>query len=303
MSLGERIYKLRTERNLSQGDLAEMLDVSRQSISKWENNSAVPDLDKIVKLSEIFGVSIDLLVKGEGDRDSHRSGAVDTSNRMENVVDAGGSQPTGFPPRMIAGTILLCMAFVLAVVFLAVGGGLVGFVLALPFLGCGIICFACKQNIGLWCSWLVYMLLDFYMRWATGINHSAIIGIVRNSVFYGKTWTLHAIFSVVLLLMLLVLIMITFRRFWKRPLVNSKKNLARLIIAWLVVAVVGVVFLILPYTGVYSIILKYIVSVGTIYQLVYTAVDWCRIIAFVYALTNTVRYVRTGKLAKEGEMS
>ena len=48
MSLGETIYRLRTEKNLSQGDLAEMLKVSRQSISKWENNSAVPDLEKII---------------------------------------------------------------------------------------------------------------------------------------------------------------------------------------------------------------------------------------------------------------
>ena len=65
MNLGERIYTLRSEKSLSQGDLAEMLNVSRQSISKWENNSAVPDLDKIIKLSEIFGVSIDTLVRGK----------------------------------------------------------------------------------------------------------------------------------------------------------------------------------------------------------------------------------------------
>ncbi len=65
MSLGETLYRLRAEKNLSQGDLAEKLDVSRQSISKWENNSAVPDLEKIVKLSEIFDVSLDVLVKGE----------------------------------------------------------------------------------------------------------------------------------------------------------------------------------------------------------------------------------------------
>lgn len=65
MSLGERIYRLRTEKNLSQGDLAERLEVSRQSVSKWENNSAVPDLEKIIKLGEIFGVSLDELVKGE----------------------------------------------------------------------------------------------------------------------------------------------------------------------------------------------------------------------------------------------
>ena len=65
MSLGERIYKLRTEKNLSQGDLADRLEVSRQSVSKWENNNAVPDLDKIIALSEIFEVSLDVLVKGK----------------------------------------------------------------------------------------------------------------------------------------------------------------------------------------------------------------------------------------------
>jgi len=58
MNLGERIFRLRTQLELSQNDLAEMLHVSRQSVSKWENNNAVPDLEKAVKLSEIFGVSL-----------------------------------------------------------------------------------------------------------------------------------------------------------------------------------------------------------------------------------------------------
>ena len=62
MSLGERIYKLRTEKGMSQGDLADALEVSRQSISKWETNGSVPELDKLVTLSEIFGVSSDELV-------------------------------------------------------------------------------------------------------------------------------------------------------------------------------------------------------------------------------------------------
>lgn len=67
MSLGERIYKLRTEKELSQGDLAEALEVSRQSISKWETNGSVPELDKLVKLSEVFGVSLDALVTRKED--------------------------------------------------------------------------------------------------------------------------------------------------------------------------------------------------------------------------------------------
>ena len=62
---GERLARLRAQAGLSQDDLAERLDVSRQSVSKWENNISVPDLDKLVKLGEVFGISLDELVKGE----------------------------------------------------------------------------------------------------------------------------------------------------------------------------------------------------------------------------------------------
>lgn len=64
MNLGENIYKYRTERNLSQTNLADALEVSRQSVSKWENNSAMPELDKLVKMSDIFQISLDELVFG-----------------------------------------------------------------------------------------------------------------------------------------------------------------------------------------------------------------------------------------------
>ena len=65
MNLGERIYELRNQMNLSQGDLADRLDVSRQSISKWENNMAVPDLDKLIKLCDVFEISLDELTGRE----------------------------------------------------------------------------------------------------------------------------------------------------------------------------------------------------------------------------------------------
>lgn len=65
MNLGENIYKYRTQRNLSQGDLADALDVSRQSVSKWENNNAVPDLDRLVKMAGLFEITLDELVTGK----------------------------------------------------------------------------------------------------------------------------------------------------------------------------------------------------------------------------------------------
>ncbi|MBQ9912671.1 MAG: helix-turn-helix domain-containing protein [Clostridia bacterium] len=65
-TLGERIYELRTRKGMSQGNLADSLDVSRQTVSKWENNQSVPELDRIIAMSDIFGVSVDYIVKGEG---------------------------------------------------------------------------------------------------------------------------------------------------------------------------------------------------------------------------------------------
>ena len=64
MNLSENIYRYRGEHNWSQSDLAEALDVSRQSVSKWENGTSVPDIDKLIKMRELFGVSIDDLVFG-----------------------------------------------------------------------------------------------------------------------------------------------------------------------------------------------------------------------------------------------
>ena len=59
MTIGEKITKLRSERGLSQEQLAELTEVSRQSVSKWEMGRALPQLDKLTKLCEIFGVSAD----------------------------------------------------------------------------------------------------------------------------------------------------------------------------------------------------------------------------------------------------
>lgn len=63
MTLGDKITALRKQNGWSQEALAEKLNISRQSVSKWESNSSVPDLDKIIRLSEIFEVSTDYLLK------------------------------------------------------------------------------------------------------------------------------------------------------------------------------------------------------------------------------------------------
>ncbi len=67
MTLAEKILSLRTQRGMSQDDLAEKLEVSRQSVSKWETAQSTPDLDKIIKLANLFGVTVDELVR-DGER-------------------------------------------------------------------------------------------------------------------------------------------------------------------------------------------------------------------------------------------
>lgn len=63
--MGGRLQRLRNQNSLTQEELAERLDVSRQSVSKWELNKTLPDVDKLIQLSEIYQVSIDYLIKGE----------------------------------------------------------------------------------------------------------------------------------------------------------------------------------------------------------------------------------------------
>lgn len=65
MPLGQNIYRLRSRLGLSQSELADRLDVSRQSVSKWELGSSTPELDKLIAMSELFGVTLDALVHGE----------------------------------------------------------------------------------------------------------------------------------------------------------------------------------------------------------------------------------------------
>ena len=65
MELKERLVQLRKDRSLSQNDLAEELNVSRQAISRWEQGTAVPSSDNLIYLSRLYGITLDELVYGK----------------------------------------------------------------------------------------------------------------------------------------------------------------------------------------------------------------------------------------------
>lgn len=70
MNFENNLQKLRKSKNLSQGQLAEIIDVSRQSISKWESGTTYPEMDKLLQLSELFNVSLDELIKEKTNKKS-----------------------------------------------------------------------------------------------------------------------------------------------------------------------------------------------------------------------------------------
>lgn len=65
MTFGNRLSRLRRENNLTQEQLAGLLGVSRQSVSKWESDAAYPETDKLIRLCELLGCTLDALVRGD----------------------------------------------------------------------------------------------------------------------------------------------------------------------------------------------------------------------------------------------
>lgn len=233
MTLGENIVRLRTQKNWSQGDLADALDISRQSVSKWETDASIPELDKLLKLSELFGVTLDELVRGED------------APKVETAAHAAQAVPASFAPQTpseqekrhtIVGTILLCSGAALLLACLILTGDLLaGLIYVLPFFLCGIICFTVKHRTGLWCGWAVYTCIDFYLRFATGLSWT--------TTFMTHLWTAQMNYarlaiSWAQLLGMFVMLVCTVRSYRTLRLPATKKEVTWLIAGWLIALVV-----------------------------------------------------------------
>lgn len=240
MDLGGTIYRLRTERNLSQGDLAEALGVSRQSVSKWETGGSVPDLDKLVKLSQLFGVSLDELVL-DRKPPCEEAPREDPPPPVTVVV-----QRERTPGRKVAGVILLCMAFLVLLLLTAMGGLLTGLVLALPFLLCAAICFLARRRPGLWCAWTLYSLADVYLIYFTSLRWRFLFVPATYAYYSGA----HFISAAVQITLMLALIAATARSFRNAPLPAARRN-KLLLLAGAAGVVVGPYLLSLLTTALY----------------------------------------------------
>lgn len=270
MSLGTNISRLRANHHLSQGDLAEALAVSRQSVSKWETDSSVPDLDKLVKLSQLFGVSLDELVTGAVPqlKAEMPPQQVVVSHRM--------------PGRKIAGTILFCMGFLAFLIPTVLGGILTGLLLAVPFLVCGIICFLARRRPGLWCAWALYLIADIFFHYATGLNWTYIF-----ATFSWEQMGLTSVYVVtawIQVLVTLALLIATVRSFRKSPFPLTRRNRVILALVWagFLVSRLPFAYLVLPLGA-------YVLSIGALMALVSTVQGIVSLILLAIALTLSVR--------------
>lgn len=84
MSFSEKLQKLRKDKGLSQEQLAELLDVSRQAVSKWESGQTYPEIDKLIKLSDLFNVTLDELVR---DRNTENNSNIEGENKESDEED------------------------------------------------------------------------------------------------------------------------------------------------------------------------------------------------------------------------
>lgn len=146
MNISERIYQLRKESGKSQGELAQLLGVSRQSVSKWENGTSNPEIENLIELSKIFGVSVDQIVNYQGE---------------ESEVETLAQTPQQISKT--AGVITLASGVIVALLglFISVVIAFFGYVAAVV----GICMLTFKKEETLHNSWVIFAITFFSITW------------------------------------------------------------------------------------------------------------------------------------------
>ena len=87
MSIGERITELRKEQNISQVQLAKALEVSRQAVSKWENDQSIPDMVKLIQLADLLKTDTEYLATGRHSTMKSPPTVVTVVEKVDNIVE------------------------------------------------------------------------------------------------------------------------------------------------------------------------------------------------------------------------
>ena len=119
MNLGEKLFELRKTKNLTQDEVAEKLNVTRQTVSKWETNQSTPDFDKILPLCELYEISTEELLKGEKqeklEENNYNNEEKKNKNNYENMTKNQIKQKSA---EVVCSSILI---FIVAVAYAGIG--------------------------------------------------------------------------------------------------------------------------------------------------------------------------------------
>lgn len=205
-NFGERIYNLRISNNMSQGNLADRLGVSRQTVSKWENNICMPETDKLILLSEIFQVSTDYILKGDEEQPKASDTIIEiVPHTDERII------------KKYVGIVLAIIFFLIAIFILLMGGSF----LAIPAAAIGLLGVLFALNIKhpwLIISWITYIISISVLPFFTSLSMHRIF----DPVIYQKGYTLHLILNWLCWILLFILIAATVKI--KRGYIFRRKN-------------------------------------------------------------------------------
>ena len=153
----------------SQNHLAERLEVSRQSVSKWETDASVPDLKKLMKLSELFEVTLDQLVRGEEQQ-------VPEQEAEERAECLPADAPLSWrKARTVPALVLLGIGCVLLVFLLLLGGSWMAPMVAFPFLVSALIAVTCRRHPVLWSVWAFHFGVGSLFYFSTTIRWTLVL--------------------------------------------------------------------------------------------------------------------------------
>ena len=249
LGLSNNIYEYRSRMGLSQGDLADRMDISRQSISKWENGSAVPELDKLVKLSELFEITLDELVHGDGPKQEEAAPA--DKSQSEPASASSIIAPNAAPDHNARSTTQLVIGALLIVI-----GAVSTYLFTSIPLFAGIGCIASKKIPVLASIWGLFLGFDLWFRSANGnhwrtIRMTSIWSPERNLTILWIAW---ALFTVGIALIVITAIVLARKN--KYPLPINKDGTAdvkRIVIFIVVLVIVYIMLFRIPYLKIFGV--------------------------------------------------
>ncbi len=200
MTFGEKLSKLRKENNYTQEQLAQILGVSRQSVSKWESDTSYPETDKLICMARMFNCSTDYLLLDS------------------NEISAKQSVIYNSKQSKIIGYILFAISVLSMVLIVVLAKSFEDLYISLPIavagLICSIICMFVKQKSGYWCLWVMIIPLVSLSPYIVG-------------------FPLFSSTTIFLVIFVIFMIFVARKVFDGARVTTSKKKTVLIIVAWL----------------------------------------------------------------------